>query len=524
MTSMSGVVRGAAFEDAAVYLASCVFHTIVFLILGLVLGNMSPRMRLEEAAAFDPPVEDPGVPADIAITLDPEPAVAPDDPTLSLTSIDPEPALQNGADTATEGIDGGGEPTVESAAGPGTIGIPPELIGLPTVGIGSGPKAKHGVVGVPGGHGNGDRPGGFVPVNIKRKKAGVGNTQPTINAVNASLKWLARHQNPDGSWSFDHRRNCKDGTCTGIGEAQGNPAATAMALLPFLAAGHTHDSRGPYQQVVYGGLLWMVRHQKPSGDLSGGFHQMYTHGLATITLCEAYGITEDRRRLAMPAQAAVRFIETGQNAQGGWRYAHGSADSDTSVYGWQVMGLKSGLMAGLSVNPVVLEKAKRFLETVGRGKDRGQFAYDGEKPATAPMTAVGLLAAQYLGTRRDDPRMREGVSLLMANLPDVNSRNVYYWYYATQVMHNLPGPDWDTWNRRMRHLLLETQADKGCAAGSWDPERPAKDVWGSHGGRLMMTALSALSLEVYYRYLPLYKDAVPSGGKALLNVEESHAP
>ena len=44
-----------------------------------------------------------------------------------------------------------------------------------------------------------------------------------------------------------------------------------------------------------------------------------------------------------------------------------------------------------------------------------------------------------------------------------------------------------------------------CATGSWDPAKPTADPWGTHGGRLMMTSLGALTLEVYYRYLPLYK-------------------
>ena len=54
-------------------------------------------------------------------------------------------------------------------------------------------------------------------------------------------------------------------------------------------------------------------------------------------------------------------------------------------------------------------------------------------------------------------------------------------------------------------MLIETQSKEGCAAGSWDPNKPTKDQWGEPGGRLMMTSLSCLTLEVYYRYLPLYK-------------------
>ncbi len=81
-------------------------------------------------------------------------------------------------------------------------------------------------------------------------------------------------------------------------------------------------------------------------------------------------------------------------------------------------------------------------------------------------------------------------------------RNCYYWYYATQVMHHLQNSDWDTWNRQMRRVLIGSQIASGCAAGSWDPTgHPHADK----GGRLMVTSFNTLTLEVYYRYLPLYK-------------------
>jgi hypothetical protein len=128
------------------------------------------------------------------------------------------------------------------------------------------------------------------------------------------------------------------------------------------------------------------------------------------------------------------------------------------------------------------------------------------------MTSVGLLCRQYLGAKRDNPMMIAGTQYLMNNMPDVNRSNVYYWYYATQVLHNMNGYEWDQWNRKMRKLLVETQnRDSGsCANGSWDP---AKDQWGKSGGRIMMTSLAALTLEIYYRYLPLFK-ADNEGGAA----------
>jgi hypothetical protein len=129
------------------------------------------------------------------------------------------------------------------------------------------------------------------------------------------------------------------------------------------------------------------------------------------------------------------------------------------------------------------------------------------------------LMSQYLGSRRDDPVVVNGIEYLLTRKPDIRDRNVYYWYYATQVMHNCPGPQWDAWNRHTRQLLIETQETKGCAAGSWDPEQPDSDMWGIQGGRLMMTSLSALTLEVYYRYLPLYK--LDEAEKEQKNVQSS---
>ena len=46
---------------------------------------------------------------------------------------------------------------------------------------------------------------------------------------------------------------------------------------------------------------------------------MYSHGLATIALCEAYGLSKDLT-LRSAAQMAVNYIVNAQNkTDGGWR-------------------------------------------------------------------------------------------------------------------------------------------------------------------------------------------------------------
>ena len=103
--------------------------------------------------------------------------------------------------------------------------------------------------------------------------------------------------------------------------------------------------------------------------------------------------------------------------------------------------------------------------------------------------------------------MLAGTAAIAANLEESQERNIYYWYYATQLLHNMRNKDWERWNARVREGLISMQAvGKECDRGSWDPSDPQIDRWGAMGGRLYTTSLSLLTLEVYYRYLPLYRD------------------
>jgi hypothetical protein len=331
----------------------------------------------------------------------------------------------------------------------------------------------------------------------------LGGTEESERAVAAALNWFARHQNSDGSWSLTaFNRRCKDDTCTGVGSVNSDSAATAMALLPFLAAGQTHLSRGPHKHVAQTGLFWLLKTQRRDGSLWGNSPQkMYTHGLATLALCEAYGLTGDRM-LRHAGQAAIDFIQNVQHPRtGGWRYNPGD-EGDTSSVGWQVQALKSAQLAGLTVSPATVAGAKHWLSLCATGNSRGLFSYTPGSGPSASMTAAGLLLSQSFGMGTEEPPMREGVKYLMATMPDLKQRSLYYWYYASQVMRNVSGSDWERWNSQMRQILVDSQVKKGCAQGSWDPNLPTREAFGELGGRLYVTSLSTLVLEVYYRYPP----------------------
>ncbi|MEE8451591.1 MAG: prenyltransferase/squalene oxidase repeat-containing protein [Thermoguttaceae bacterium] len=327
-----------------------------------------------------------------------------------------------------------------------------------------------------------------------------GGSVGSEKAVAAALGWLANHQLPDGGWNFDHTLapSCL-GACRDKGSlAEARNGATAMALLPFLGAGQTHKD-GKYKNTVNDGLQFLVRNMKLSpngGSLNEDGGRMYSHGLASIALCEAYAMTHDKS-LHQPAQATADFICYAQDpVGGGWRYMPRSP-GDTSVGGWQIMALKSAHMADLHIPPIVIKKASLFLDAV-QWESGVYYGYTspGRGGATS---AIGLLCRMYLGRKQDNEALQRGAQYVSSKGP--SKTNMYYNYYATQVMYHMEGDMWKKWNDVMRDQLVNSQLQTGHEKGSWI----MADFHGQKGGRLYRTSMATMILEVYYRHLPIYR-------------------
>ncbi len=338
-----------------------------------------------------------------------------------------------------------------------------------------------------------------------------GGTTLSEAAVSRGLRWLARVQNQDGSWSLAKYKRHADP------QNEGDMAATSLALLPFLGAGQTHEY-GLYKENVARGLKWMLEHQMPNGELTFGIRTnaaIYAHGQAAIVLVETLAMSGDEQ-FREPAQRAIDYIEGFQHKHGGWRYRPGEA-GDTSVMGWQLMALQSARLSntGLQVADSTLMLASQYLDLASRSYlDRDfreapsgtLYRYQpGDRAPKAAMTAEGILCRMYLGWKRNDAKMLYAVDWLIDNaLPSLQTKkhNLYYYYYATQVMHHFGGQHWETWNRHLRDLLIIQQERRGRYAGSWDPQNYH---YGGSGGRIYTTAMAICTLEVYYRHLPLFK-------------------
>ena len=336
-----------------------------------------------------------------------------------------------------------------------------------------------------------------------------GGSAATEAAVKGALKWLAENQHADGRWDASRHgagRERKVGgqDRSGAG-AESDTGDSGLAVLAFLGAGNT-PLDGEYRENVARGIAFLLEAQAADGNLGGKaerFAFMYCHGMATLALSETFAMSGDERLLE-PVRRAIGYTVNAQSrASGGWRYGVGDKVGDTSQLGWQLMALKSAELAGIEIPTHTRDGMIKFLKSVASGRHNGLASYRAGERASVSMTAEALVCRQFLGLARSNPASDEAGNFVLTQLPGQGEPNLYYWYYATLGMFQLQGEHWRRWNNALTVTLVARQRTEDELAGSWDPD----DVWGGHGGRVYTTAMGALCLEVYYRFLPLYVKA-----------------
>lgn len=395
-----------------------------------------------------------------------------------------------------------------------------------------------------------------------------GGTQQSEAAVERSLKWFTSIQLPDGHWDASKYgsglvEEDENGIPRDFAGRNSDTGITALIVLSYLGAGYTHEG-GQHALNVDRALDWLIRQQGEDGNLSGNaghYARMYCHAMATYALAEAVGMQKstilgpivdadalaaasiaahrastsvllqqglppiaimipgnaalvtraelgsyqlrkvDDIRLEAALLRAITYTLSQQDpGSGGWRYKRGQ-EGDVSMFGWQLMSLKSAAIAGVNISPKVRGRMVQFLNSVRQGEHGGLFGYRRTEPMTPVMTAEAMFCQQMLGYQRDSETSRESVTYILKNRPRLAELDFYYWYYGTLAMYQYGGQPWQMWNSVVRDTLIQEQRTTGRNAGSWDPKGP----WGPYGGRLYSTALATLTLEVYYRLLPLYR-------------------
>jgi hypothetical protein len=373
-------------------------------------------------------------------------------------------------------------------------------------------------------------PAGERPYAQRRERAAQleaeGGDADTEAAVDAALRWLVHHQRADGSWDGDGwTAQCGRGqslpACAGpganAGAAQTDVALTALSLMALLGQGD--PGVGPYQASVTAGLRWLRGQQRDDGGFGtlepdGRFASewmTYPQPLATIALCEAYALTGDAE-LRQAARRAVDFCLLAQNPGLGWKYGVKPGRNDTAVTGWMVAALRAGERAGFEVPAEALQGARSWFARatdgnghVGYETPGGGSAFlapnDGKYDQVPAMTAVALHARLDMGEARETEALTQAATILSANKPTWSATgtrtvNFYYWYHGTNAMFQVGAEPWARWSDSLQAVLLPTQRDAGCEAGSWDPV----GEWCLSGGRVYATAINALTLQAYYRF------------------------
>ena len=336
-----------------------------------------------------------------------------------------------------------------------------------------------------------------------------GGDAETEGALRLALGWLRRHQAADGTWSpRDFSERCRSSPpCTHTGEAREAVAGvTAIALLPFLGAGHTHRD-GEYAGTVAAGIDALLRrerrrHGAHTGSWGTGEHAIYEQAAALLVLAEAYGLTGDER-LRAPIERGVAHLGDVQARGGGWRYRPLDRAADASVTGWVAFALVAVRRDGLEVPPLLLQRARSVLRSRTRASD-GRVGYLARGSGSDALLGVGAFGLHAIGDPRDAKLVAAIRKRLVCTpprwdespLPGFHRGDPLHWAYGSLAAFQGSDVEWQSWHERMRPLLLGRQERKGCAAGSWRPS----GTTGKSGGRVVQTALAALCLEVYYRY------------------------
>ncbi|MCX7591540.1 MAG: terpene cyclase/mutase family protein [Kiritimatiellae bacterium] len=338
-----------------------------------------------------------------------------------------------------------------------------------------------------------------------------GGSDATEGAVLRALRWLQKFQESDGSWW---------GRAGGyVGQHDQVPEAlTALALLTFLAHGETPGSE-EFGETVEKAIRWLLQRQRPDGFYTQtGGSMGYTHPIVTYALCEAYSLTRIPE-VRDAAEKALDYLLKGQHVDGGWDYhCQQSQRIDVSICAWCIQALKAARMGGAG-SPARIDEAMRnakkaFTQVLFEAED-GSFKYhnqDSYRGQFKPLTAAALLSLMFIG-EAGCVEARRGLAWLDKNATiewdkPWGDSPIYYWYYTTQVMFHAGGDRWSRWNRQFSRELVENQIVlKGAGINGKDIGYWKAPKEGGYDGfsYVYNTAMCALQLQVYYRYLPTYK-------------------
>jgi hypothetical protein len=294
---------------------------------------------------------------------------------------------------------------------------------------------------------------------------------------------------------------------------------TGLAALAFLGEGEYWEPdeqghRPKHAMAVKRALSFLMKSQDPVngrfGPADGNF--MYNHGLATLAVSEAAGLSGDPI-LRAAAQRGVDLIERIQGNRGGWGYRDViGARQDTSVSAWQMQALLAAREAGLKVNEEGLQRALKFYQDATDSRT-GIVAYDFKDNLRRPgLFGVALMLRLQMGESVESREIKLLVRNVMERMPKAEKGwgkgwregkdeavdsarrrafDPYRWYFSTYGLFFYGTEPFQEWNRKMTDALVLIQDSDGA----WR----ANDIWSVKVGTVYSTSMSVLALQACYR-------------------------
>jgi squalene cyclase len=330
--------------------------------------------------------------------------------------------------------------------------------------------------------------------------------------IDKGLKWLAKNQNADGSWSGNRGQSVVP--MTGLG---------GMALL---MEGSTLRE-GKYRDNLRKAADWLMSRQQGSGLIGNpanpaeGGSYMYGHGYATLFLACLVGEedTERRRRdLVKVLEKAARYSRDAQTSRGGWGYvsAKDGGDFDEgSVTITQVQALRACRNAGVVVPADAIKNAVKYLnESTGPDGDV-QYSLVSRRKAISPALTAAGIACGFSAGEYNSPLVKKWFLYCQKTISIGGTRmghDEYTHYYYAQAVYALgedrwakmfpssPRRDWVTWKAYRKALFDELKSNQS-ADGSWGATN-----WTAQGiGPMYVTAVYLSIMQLDKAVLPIYQ-------------------
>lgn len=269
-------------------------------------------------------------------------------------------------------------------------------------------------------------------------------------------------------------------------------AVTSLAALAWMAGGDG-PGRGLHGSELGRAIDWIVAHTEldPRAEAPGyisqngdGLSRMHGHGLATLALAQAAGLSpksERGARIDRALRAAIDCIEKNQGVEGGWWYApRKSLEHEGSITICEVQALRAAHNAGFQVQTLTIGRALDYLAR--SQKEDGSFRYAlGDERSTLALTAAAIATLNAAGKYEGKP-LKDAYDYLFRGL---SARESWIERHPENTLEDRRLPE----ERDARHAWCAYYERLYLAQALWQhPERDTFERWFAAEAKLVLTS------------------------------------